>query len=102
MKKTLGIEEIRRLLRSRLPDLRERFGVVSLEVFGSMARGRARVRSDIDLLVELKGDRAITLLQFIALERELGHLLGRKVDLVEKGTLKPAIGRRILSEAIPI
>ena len=44
----------------------------------------------------------MTLIGFVALERELGSLLGRRVDLVECETLKPAIGRRILAEVVPV
>jgi predicted nucleotidyltransferase len=44
----------------------------------------------------------VTLIGFVALERELGSLLGRRVDLVERETLKPAIGRRILAEVVPV
>jgi predicted nucleotidyltransferase len=53
-------------------------------------------RSDLDVLVEY--ERTPTLLEFVALERELGELLDVKVDLVMKSALKPEIGRRILDE----
>lgn len=102
MKSTMPLDTIRQKLREHLPELRDRYGVRSLELFGSFIQGRQHRRSDIDLLVEFEESSSPTLLQFVALERELGHILGRKVDLVEKGTLKPAIGRRILREAIPV
>ncbi len=41
----------------------------------------------------------MSLLRFIELENYLSDLLGVKVDLVEKETLKPSIGRCILEEA---
>lgn len=88
-------------LRAALPDLRERYGVLGLWVFGSRRRGEARPDSDLDVLVELD-DRPLSLLAFERLENELSDLLGVKVDLVEKKSLKPAIGRRILREAMPI
>ena len=47
-------------------------------------------------------DRPLSLLQFIALQHYLGDLLQVKVDLVERETLKSAIGRHILSEAVPV
>lgn len=40
----------------------------------------------------------MSLIQFIQLENELSDLLGIPVDLVEKSSLKPAIGKRILAE----
>lgn len=94
-------ESVIRTLRSALPDLRERYGVQRLALFGSFARGESDARSDLDLLVEFD-DRPLTLLQFVALEDELGDLLGVKVDLVERRALKPHIGRRILEEVIPL
>jgi len=64
-------------------------------------RGKQKRNGDLDILVEFD-DRSLTLLQFIALEHELSALLGVKVDLVEKNSLKPAIGRHILQEAVPV
>jgi len=88
-------------LRQRLPELRERYGVRALWLFGSYVRGEQRRRSDLDVLVEFD-DRPLSLLQFVALQHYLSDLLQVKVDLVEKETLKPAIGRQILSESIPV
>jgi uncharacterized protein len=47
-------------------------------------------------------ERPLTLIQVITLEQHLSDLLGVKVDLVEKKTLKPAIGRHILQEVVPV
>ncbi len=88
-------------LKAWLPELRQRYGVVSLGVFGSYVRGEQRGGSDLDILVEFD-DRPLTLLQFIALENELSDRLGLKVDLVEKGCLKPGIGQHILQEVVTL
>jgi predicted nucleotidyltransferase len=69
-----NLEEVRHVLKSHLPDLKEKYGVKSLGVFGSYVRGENRPRSDLDLLVEF--DRAPTLFQFIRLERYLSNVLG--------------------------
>ena len=97
----LDLERARSILRLHLPKLRRQYGVQSLGLFGSYVRGDQRPGSDLDLLVEFD-DRRLTLLEFIALENYLSDLLGVKVDLVEKETLKPAIGRHILREVVPI
>jgi len=89
-----------RVLRLQMPDLRKRYRVRSLGVFGTYARGRARRSSDLDLLVEF--DRAPTLLQFVRLQRELSESLGVRVDLVMRSALKPNIGARILEEVRPV
>jgi uncharacterized protein len=87
-------------LRKRLPDLEKRYKVKSLGIFGSYVRGEQHSRSDLDLLVEFYDPPS--LLKFIELEYYLTDLLGIKVDLVMKDTLKPAIGKRILSEVIAV
>ena len=69
-------------------------------VFGSYARGENKLKSDVDLLVEFQ--RAPTMFEFIRLERHLADLLGVKVDLVMKTSLKPEIGQRILGEVVPV
>lgn len=88
------------VLRKHLPELRERYGVRSLGIFGSHVRGEQRKRSDLDILVEF--DSAPTLFGFIDLRDYLTDLLGVKVDLVMKSALKPAIGRHILAEVVPV
>ena len=94
------VKQLLDVLHAHLPQLRDQYGVANLWAFGSYVRGEARKRSDLDLLVEF--DRAPTLLEFVRLERQLGELLGVKVDLVMKSALKPRIGARILSEVIPV
>ena len=67
-----------------------------LGVFGSSARGEERPDSDIDLLVRFSKRNG--LLDHIRLERELGELLGKKVDLVSEAALSPYLKERILNE----
>lgn len=95
------LARFKRLLRRHLPELKARYRVKSLGVFGSYVRGQARPRSDLDILIELD-DPSLSLFGFIGLENYLSDLLGVKVDLVERDTLKPIIGQRILAEVIPI
>ena len=97
----LDLARIQSVLSLHLPELRRQYGVQSLGLFGSYVRGDQWPGSDLDLLVEFD-DRPLGLLEFIALENYLSDLLGVKVDLVEKETLKPAIGRHILREVVPI
>ena len=88
-------------LRALLPDLRVRYGVRSLGVFGSYARGEQDPNSDLDLLVEFD-DRPLSLFDFIRLENEVSDALNLQVDLVEKRALKPHIGRHILREVVVV
>jgi hypothetical protein len=88
------------ILKGLLPDLQRSFGVRSLGIFGSYIRGQQNRKSDIDILVDF--DREPTLFAFIRLENLLSNKLGLKVDLVMKNALRPAIGRHILSEVVPV
>lgn len=89
-------EEIEYTLAEHKEDLMQKYKVKELGIFGSYIRGKQRKRSDLDVLV--KFEEPIGLLKFIALERHLSRLLGRKVDLVMKSALKPTIGSYILEE----
>jgi hypothetical protein len=76
--------------------LRDRFKVRKIGIFGSFARGEQEATSDIDILVDFR--EPVSLIDFVALERHLSEILGRKVDLVMKSALKPRIGKHILRE----
>lgn len=86
-------------LRGALPELRQRYPVASLAVFGSWARGEQRADSDLDLLVEFDGPIGW---QIVTLEDELSARLGLKVDLVPRRGLRRRIGARIVAEALPV
>ena len=58
-------------------------------LFGSFARGEETPLSDVDILVEFDHGRPIGLLRYAGMWREIEDLIGRKVDLVENGTLMP-------------
>jgi predicted nucleotidyltransferase len=90
----------KRILRAHLPTLRERYAITSLGLFGSYVRGEQKKKSDLDLLVEF--ERAPSLFRYIELEDHLSDLVGIKVDLVMKKTLKPHIGRYILAEVVAL
>ncbi len=94
-------DELVRALRTHMPELRRVYGVRALWVFGSYVRGEETQTSDLDVLVEFD-DRPLSLFKFIELEDHLSDLLGVHVDLVEQTGLKPAIGRRILAEVVPV
>lgn len=67
-----------------------------LGVFGSWARGEAHPGSDLDLLVRFHTQKS--LLDLVRLERELGQLLGQKVDLVTEDSISPYLKNTIKSE----
>lgn len=96
-----ALARILRTLRLHLPELAARYQIKSLGIFGSFVRREQTAHSDLDLLVEFDND-SLTLLDYVHLENELSDLLGVKVDLIEKETLKPRILQRIYQEVLPI
>jgi predicted nucleotidyltransferase len=92
----MGRQEIIKIIRNKKPEMESRYGVQRLGLFGSYVRGRQRKKSDIDILVTFNRD--IDLFDFLDLRKYLESQLQAKVDLVMETALKPAIGKRILSE----
>ena len=86
------IEELRKKI---LPVL-QRYDVVKASVFGSFARGEVQEGSDIDILVEFKGEKS--LLDLAGLKIELEELLGRRVDVLTYNSLHPLLRDKILDE----
>ena len=85
-------EDILRIARKR--------GASNVRVFGSVARGEADSKSDIDLLVDLEPGRS--LFDLGGLLMDLQELLGQKVDIVTERGLRERIRERVLKEAIPL
>ena len=91
----MNAADIIQTLERELATLKVRFGVKSLGLFGSIARGDASPRSDVDIWVEFE---APSFDHYMDLKFYLEERLGRPVDLVLKGSLKPALRERILRE----
>ncbi len=96
------LDEIKRILQDQKPYLAQRYGVTVIGVFGSYVHNEQRTDSDIDILVELEDPPRIDLLDLVNLEYYLSDLLGIKVDVAIKSSLRKRIGKRILSEVIPV
>ncbi len=90
------IEKIKEILEKYKQEIAEKYNVSEIGVFGSYTRGQQRDQSDIDILVSFS--KPIGFIKYMRLEFYLTELLGRKVDLVTKDSLKPHIGKVILRE----
>ena len=75
-------------------------GATNLRVFGSVSRGEATDKSDLDLLINLEPGR--TLLDIIAIKQDLEDLLGCAVDVVTENAVSPYIREQILKEAVSL
>lgn len=76
-------EKVIQILRDAMPELRRKFRVAELSLFGSFARGDNRPDSDVDVLVRFEPGATVTLFTLGGLLNDLEELLGRKVDVVE-------------------
>jgi len=94
----MNVSEIKIKIKNAESFLKEKFRVKKIGIFGSYSRGEQRKTSDVDVLVEFYV--APSLLKFIAMENYLSEILGIKVDLVMKNSLKRYIGEHILNEVI--
>lgn len=81
-----------------LKALANEHGYQRLAVFGSVARHQARPESDIDLLVEAPAGTSS--FEFIRFKQLIEQVLGREVDLVDYGGLKPKLDDDIRREAV--
>ncbi|MBD5197209.1 MAG: nucleotidyltransferase domain-containing protein [Muribaculaceae bacterium] len=87
------------LISNASPYIRSEFGVKSLQLFGSMARGEATDLSDIDIFVEMP-PKAI---KVVALKQYLQKLLGRAVDIVRShSNIDPYLINEIQRDGITI
>lgn len=85
------------LLRNHKRHLVEKYGVQRVGIFGSLARGEATQRSDIDIIVEMPPD----LFQMVHMKEELETLFATPVDLIRYSKyLNELLRRRIDCEAI--
>jgi len=92
------INEIREILREQKPFLRKRYKVSEIGMFGSYVRGEQNEMSDLDILVEF--EEPVSLLDLAGLEIFLSDLLGIKVDVVPKRSIRPELKEIILREAV--
>ena len=89
-------QEILRTLETKR-DAVQGFGVKSLGLFGSAARGENDPASDLDFVVELDPK---TFANYMGLKEYLENVFGCRVDLVTEGAIKPALRQSIRSECV--
>ena len=75
-------------------------GVNYLGLFGSYARGEATTNSDIDLLIDF--DQSKSLFELADISLFLKSLLGQKVDLIDRDSIKKALKPYIEQDLITV
>lgn len=86
--------------RRRIVEIAAERNATNVRVFGSVARGVSTDQGDVDFLVDLDPD--VGLVGLVGLERELSALLGRDVDVVPAGQLKPELREAAEAESISL
>lgn len=96
----MGINELLMEKREEILRITSQHGAYNVRVFGSMARGEARLDSDVDFLVDVGTSHS----PFFpgGLVADLEDLLSRRVDVVEPEGLHWYLRERILQEAVPL
>jgi len=89
--------DVFKVLKEHENEIKKRFGVVRIGIFGSYARGEETETSDVDVLVEFvepSFDNFMDLVFF------LEDLFGKEVDLVTTGGLSPHIAPFVEEEVV--
>lgn len=87
-------------LSAMLPELRARFDVRELGIFGSVARDEATLQSDLDLIVDF--NTSATFMNFMRLREFLEDAFGSRVDLVTHAALRERLRSRIETEVLRV
>jgi uncharacterized protein len=93
--------QIENKMRKQKAELRDRFKVEALYVFGSVANGSATASSDVDLIVDFLSDD-VSLFEFLDLKIFLESVLRTKVDLVTRDAIKPSMKVQIEKQAVRV
>ncbi len=91
-------DDIKTTIMTLKDNLKQKYHIKNISLFGSYAREEQREDSDVDLLVDF--DITPDLLTFIEIEEFLSDKLGKNVDLIPARKLKKSLQNQILNEAI--
>ena len=92
-----NLEEISNIISRNKEELKRKYKISRIGIFGSFSRNEATNESDVDILVEFSEPIG---LDFVLLADELELLLGNKVDLVSSKAIKPRLKKYIEDDLI--
>ncbi|ACX73200.1 DNA polymerase beta domain protein region [Methanocaldococcus vulcanius M7] len=82
-------------------ELKGRYRVGYISIFGSYARGEQTEKSDIDIIVEFDENNYPSFSEYLELIKYLEKILGLKVDLITKNSIhNPYIKKSIEEDLI--
>ena len=94
------IKQIQDILASSKIELRKKYNVKELGIFGSYARGQQKKSSDVDILVKFSPNA--TLFDFVGLGNYLEEKLKIKVDVVSERGIRPELKSSIVKGVVRI
>jgi predicted nucleotidyltransferase len=97
---TVDRDRVIAILRRLLPELRRKFGVKGLAIFGSVARDEATATSDVDVVVEFVGPTSFD--AYFDVKEALEGALAKRVDLATPAMLKPRIRTEVEREGVHV
>jgi predicted nucleotidyltransferase len=96
----MGTYELLQQKRNEILSIASKYGAHNIRIFGSVARGEADEKSDIDFLVDLQPGSS--LLDLGGLWAELNELFSGRADVATENGLRDRIRDRVLEEAVPL
>ena len=95
-----NLKQIQNILASSKPELRKRYKVRELGIFGSYSRGEQKKTSDVDILVRFSPNAS--LFDFVGLGNYLEERLKMKVDVVSERGIRPELKSSIVKDVVSI
>ena len=96
----MNTRELLRKKRAEILAIAAKHGASNVRIFGSVARSEDTTTSDVDILVDMHGDRS--LLDLVALKQDIEELLGRRADVLTEESISRYLRDRICAEARPL
>jgi predicted nucleotidyltransferase len=96
MQRDEAIEKLRR----HEAELKQ-LGVQHLYLFGSTARGEARMDSDVDLFFDYEKGK-LGLFQLMDVKERAAEILGCKADIMTRDSLHKTLRQRIEASSVPV
>ena len=95
----MKLEQALITLRNAEPALRAK-GVSHVAVFGSTARGDARAKSDVDILIDFDPSASVTIYDYVAVKDDIASLFKGRVDVVDREGLKPHLRQPVTRDLV--
>ncbi|MCI0454652.1 MAG: nucleotidyltransferase family protein [Candidatus Dadabacteria bacterium] len=94
------LEEIKTIINRHKDEIKSKYAVKEIGIFGSYVKGEQKETSDVDILVDF--EKPVSLLHIVSLENYLSDIVGIKVDILPKKNIRAELKEFILEETVPV